>query len=699
MPRIATYQPGQVGPVETTSARFRAPDVSRSGLAEGLQEFGQAVGQYADSKDHLLALSEETQARSAALDARAKLNESLTQYGTLQGGNAIDAQAKTLDQLKTIKDGAAQGLGTPRMKAFFDRHFEESYADAVNRVNGHAIQQVQVQHKGVLMAETAEAQDAAALPGLYKEPDKFGAAIGQVRDRAKAYADFAGLGEASGEYVKEQVGSSYEAAIHQALGAQDVEFAKAILDAHHDDMTADQKNRALSALQKPLQDREADLVVDAAMSGLKAAPVADASGNYQMPVTGKVTNTYAQHEARGSKGLDIAASVGSAIHPIAGGTVTQVTQDDRAGKWVMVKHPDGTTSTYAHMGNQSVKVGDEVDASTVIGTVGMTGHTTGPHVHLRIRDASGADVDPEKVVGSKAGAAKVAGQTSAARNWDQAAVIANIKAMGLPPEKERNAVDRAMQRMRQSEQLLADQQGDAADRVHEWIGNYSAQNGGKYPPPEALPAFASGMKPADLAELKGSLARARKADTDAAVRKEQDWTALNATLRMYGDPQGFMRADIPKEYMGKVSMSDYAQIVTAQARMRADASKPQAWSPFADTSKALSQYTTFNGTKLDEKQKATVLQTMKAQADDLVSRTGRPPTDSEWYDFARRATRNVSQPGRLWGTNETPLYEVSRVDQASRDKITKTFRDVFKRDPTDDEVLQWYRRQLAGQPQ
>ena len=698
MPRIPTYQSGQVGPVETTNARFRAPDMPRSGLAEGMQGFGQAVAQYAQVQDQIVAQSEDTQARAAALEARSKLNETVTNYGTLQGGNAVDAQGRTLEQLKAIRDQAGGAIKSPRMKSFFDQHFEESYADAVGRVNGHALQQVQVQRKGVFLAEQAEAQDVAAVPGLYKQPDKFDAAIGQVRERSQAYADFAGLGAASSQYVKEQVGGAYEAAVHQALGAGEVDYASAIFDAHNDAMTADQKNRVFAALQKPLRDRKYDAIFTQATTGI--APTEPGKG-YQTPVAGaRITDTYADHEARGSKGLDLAAPLGAAIHPIAGGVITKVTEDDQAGKWVMVKHPDGTTSTYSHMGNQSVKEGDEVTSSTVLGTVGVTGHTTGPHVHLRTRDANGADVDPEKLIGGKP--VGVAGASDTARNYDQAQVIKNIKAMGLSPEDEQGAIDHALGKMRQSEQILSDQQGDVSDRVHQFVGDYVAKHGGKYPPPEALPAFAAGMKPSELAELKGTLARAQKADNDEAVRKQQDWTALQATLRMYNDPQGFLTADIPKEYLGKVDAGSYAQIVTAQARMRQDASKPQEWHPFQDSKQALDTYLLMNppaNGKLSDGEKAAALQTIKDVATEYTARTGRPPTDSDWQDIAKRSMRKVQVPGALWGTNDVTLYNVKSVPKDAHATIAATFKRVYKRDPSEDEVLQWYRQHLASAPQ
>jgi murein DD-endopeptidase MepM/ murein hydrolase activator NlpD len=111
----------------------------------------------------------------------------------------------------------------------------------------------------------------------------------------------------------------------------------------------------------------------------------------------RVTSEYGEN--RGSyihNGIDLAAPSGTAIKSVADGVISRV-QSDRGGygNWVEVKHSDGSTTRYAHMsafGN--IKVGQEVGAGSVIGAVGSTGNSTGPHVHFEWRDANGRAVDP-----------------------------------------------------------------------------------------------------------------------------------------------------------------------------------------------------------------------------------------------------------------------------------------------------------------
>lgn len=87
------------------------------------------------------------------------------------------------------------------------------------------------------------------------------------------------------------------------------------------------------------------------------------------------------------RGLDIATRLGSEIRPIGTGVVefTGFVADGK-GNIVIINHGDGLKSIYAHMDKIEVGVGNGVDGSTVLGTVGMTGRTTGPHLHLEVYD-------------------------------------------------------------------------------------------------------------------------------------------------------------------------------------------------------------------------------------------------------------------------------------------------------------------------
>lgn len=95
------------------------------------------------------------------------------------------------------------------------------------------------------------------------------------------------------------------------------------------------------------------------------------------------------------KGTDFAAPIGSKILATANGTVTESTRRGGNGKYVKIKH-NGTYSTqYLHMSKRLVKVGDYVKQGDVIGLVGMTGNTGGPHVCYRFWK-NGKQVDPFK---------------------------------------------------------------------------------------------------------------------------------------------------------------------------------------------------------------------------------------------------------------------------------------------------------------
>lgn len=102
---------------------------------------------------------------------------------------------------------------------------------------------------------------------------------------------------------------------------------------------------------------------------------------------------YYGYKVRPHKGTDFAADIGTPIVATADGTVTESTRRGGNGKYVKIRH-NGTYSTqYLHMKAQNVKRGDFVRQGDVIGWVGMTGNTGGPHVCYRFWK-NGRQVDP-----------------------------------------------------------------------------------------------------------------------------------------------------------------------------------------------------------------------------------------------------------------------------------------------------------------
>ena len=122
-------------------------------------------------------------------------------------------------------------------------------------------------------------------------------------------------------------------------------------------------------------------------------------GPGEMPVEGVITSRFGLRsdpfhgKTRHHKGLDIAAPTGTPIHPVRPGTVVSSGERGGYGNVVVLDHGDGTTSLYAHCHELKVKKGDKVAYGDVIATVGSTGRSTGPHLHLEVH-RDGKAVDP-----------------------------------------------------------------------------------------------------------------------------------------------------------------------------------------------------------------------------------------------------------------------------------------------------------------
>lgn len=94
-------------------------------------------------------------------------------------------------------------------------------------------------------------------------------------------------------------------------------------------------------------------------------------------------------------GCDVGASYGSAIYAAASGTVILADWNGGYGNCVMINHGNGYTTLYGHMSSIAVSYGQSVSQGQVIGYVGSTGNSTGPHLHFEVRSSStGGTIDP-----------------------------------------------------------------------------------------------------------------------------------------------------------------------------------------------------------------------------------------------------------------------------------------------------------------
>jgi murein DD-endopeptidase MepM/ murein hydrolase activator NlpD len=121
--------------------------------------------------------------------------------------------------------------------------------------------------------------------------------------------------------------------------------------------------------------------------GGSSAPAPQSSnGRFIWPVSGKMGDGYGG--ARNHPGVDILDPVGTPIWAVLGGKVTRADSgggyNGGYGNLVVIQHGNGLETRYAHQSTVRVSVGQSVTQGQVIGNVGMTGDTTGPHLHFEV---------------------------------------------------------------------------------------------------------------------------------------------------------------------------------------------------------------------------------------------------------------------------------------------------------------------------
>ncbi len=125
-------------------------------------------------------------------------------------------------------------------------------------------------------------------------------------------------------------------------------------------------------------------------SGSTNPPASGESFKFPMAYCTMLTSSYGYrvHPITGNysfhNGVDLAAGQGTPIYATKSGKVTTATYNYAYGYYVVINHLDGYSSLYGHMTHYTVSEGDYVERGEVIGYVGSTGYSTGPHLHFTI---------------------------------------------------------------------------------------------------------------------------------------------------------------------------------------------------------------------------------------------------------------------------------------------------------------------------
>jgi murein DD-endopeptidase MepM/ murein hydrolase activator NlpD len=140
--------------------------------------------------------------------------------------------------------------------------------------------------------------------------------------------------------------------------------------------------------------------LDTAAGLAAASPKAKVSIPSRMPVAGvTLTSDYGMRThpvlggRRSHKGVDLAGATGTPVYATADGLVSKAERFSSYGNYIQIEHGGEMQTRYAHLSGYAIKAGDRVRKGDLIGYIGSTGRSTGPHLHYEVRVA-GEAVNP-----------------------------------------------------------------------------------------------------------------------------------------------------------------------------------------------------------------------------------------------------------------------------------------------------------------
>ena len=96
-------------------------------------------------------------------------------------------------------------------------------------------------------------------------------------------------------------------------------------------------------------------------------------------------------------GIDLAAPEGTQVFACKAGEITRTGFNTTYGNFIIIRHYNGLTSVYAHLSKILITKGEKINGGTLIGLVGTTGASTGPHLHFELRK-NGSTTNPGKLM-------------------------------------------------------------------------------------------------------------------------------------------------------------------------------------------------------------------------------------------------------------------------------------------------------------
>ena len=343
-------------------------------LSDNLDDMEDIVKQKNTIDQEIFMLHEQT----------ANLNSQISTYvlliadkqAELDDANArlTELNLKNKERIRAMEENGAVSYWSVLFKA-------NSFADLLDRLN---------------MVEQIAAADQRRLQEI-TEASKIVEAAKEVLEEEKAALEESKAELAESEKVLEEKRAEADKLLAELIATGE-EYEKLLEEA--EDAAAELKDE-ISDAQDAYDDKKKQ---QQSSGGSAGAPNTVDGVTWLVPCKYKrMSSAYGwrKHPVYGTKkfhyGIDLAASSGTPIVATRDGKVTVAKYSSSAGYYVTLSHGDGFSSQYMHMTHYIVKVGQQVSAGEVIGYVGSTGASTGPHLHFSIL-YNGSHVNPANYI-------------------------------------------------------------------------------------------------------------------------------------------------------------------------------------------------------------------------------------------------------------------------------------------------------------
>lgn len=397
--------------------QLRAANFGAAGemVGNAVARFGQAGQQMVEQQDKINAQYDEAAVKTTiakSLDEIAPIRNAAL---SARGMDAAAAKVKARADFDGLRKKYVTSLANSRQQQLFESAFQRVQLQEYETYDRHEAKEIEVATiDGSKSRQAASISRATDLAGVNDEAADDALADALIENKTLYRgADPATMARANAEIV-----SGFRVSVAQKLadGAADSPgdalAAKAYIDSHAAEILPADETKLRRALQGDVDDAVNEAAygeVLGAAHGLESEPSpedADREGGEIAkanadPLRGRgkgITSTFTSARDGGKRqhaAEDIAAPSGTAVYPPMTGKVEKVWYDKEGGNSVLVRHPDGRVTGYAHLRNVNVEPGQSVDAGTVLGGVGNTGAASrGNHLHFTVRNESGKRVDP-----------------------------------------------------------------------------------------------------------------------------------------------------------------------------------------------------------------------------------------------------------------------------------------------------------------